>query len=268
MADPAPHARPQSDERPVGPRLLRLKKSTQLFLHWPVDATLLRRHVPRSMSVDTCKGQAWIGLTSFQMAGVRPVGTPAVPGLSSFLELNLRTYVTYRELRGVFYFSADVSNPLAVWLARKFFHLPYFRARIQCLREEEAVHRFSSRRRHRGAQSAEFDCSWSTGAPVERRNAGTWIDFLTDRCEVFSQYRGRVYATAAWHQPWTLTQATVHTLHTTMFEAAGLKMPSAPPLAHHCHDVVMDVWPQRELAGQRENAALLDPALAPPVSFS
>ena len=233
-----------------------------------MDVALLRRHVPQSLSVDTCKGQAWIGLSSYQVGGVRPMGTPAVPGLSSFLELNLRTYVTHREDRGLYFFSLDASSPLAVWLARKFFHLPYFRARVQCA-EEDGRHRFSSRRNHRGAQPAEFDCSWQPGGPVARRDAGTWIDFLSDRCEFFVQYRNRIYSSAVWHQPWTLSQATVHSLDTTIFEAAGLSMPPEPPLAHYGHDLVMDLWPQRELTGQRDNATLLDPALAPPpVSFS
>lgn len=268
MDDPVSPARSRLGEPPSGPRLLRVKRSGQLFLHWPIDAAVLRPHVPRSMSIDTCKGQAWIGLTPFQMAGVRPVAAPAVPGLSSFLELSLRTYVTYREHRGVHFFSLDASSPVAVWLARKFFHLPYFRARMQYA-EEDGTHRFSSRRNHRGARGAEFECAWSNGPPLQRRNAGEWIDFLTERCELFVQYRGRIYSSTVWHDPLTLSEASVHSLHTTMFEAAGLPAPREAPLAHHCHELVMDVWPQRELIEKRDGAALFDPALAPPpVSFS
>jgi len=263
MDDSSPTARTRLDERAGGPRLLRLKRSNLLFLHWPMDPATVRAHLPKTLTIDTYKGQAWVGLTPFQMAGVRPVAAPTVPGLSSFLELNLRTYVTHHGHRGVHFFSLDASNPIAVWLARKFFHLPYFRAHMHCT-EEDGRHHFVSQRDHRGAPTAKFDCTWSAGPPLDRRRGGAWIDFLTERNELFVQYRGRVFSSAVEHQRWALCEAAVHSLQATIFEAAGLPPPTESPLAHSCSELVMDVWPQREFAGNRNNSALLDPAFAPP----
>ena len=46
-----------------------------------------------------------------------------------FPELNVRTYVTYQGKPGVYFFSLDASNLLAVWAARAVYHLPYFHSR-------------------------------------------------------------------------------------------------------------------------------------------
>jgi hypothetical protein len=72
-----------------------------LFMHWPVDVATLRKIVPASLPLDTFEGQAWIGVVPFRMSGVRLRGTPAVPGLSAFPELNVRTYVSINGKPGV-----------------------------------------------------------------------------------------------------------------------------------------------------------------------
>jgi uncharacterized protein len=43
--------------------------------------------------VDEYDGMAWVSLTPFLMAAVRPAGVPIEPGFSTFPETNLRTYV-------------------------------------------------------------------------------------------------------------------------------------------------------------------------------
>ena len=48
------------------------------------------------------------------MTGVRPVVLPAVPGLSNFHEVNVRTYVHRGQDPGVWFFSLDAANALAV----------------------------------------------------------------------------------------------------------------------------------------------------------
>ena len=99
-----------------------------LFAHWPVDARLLRPLLPPELHIDAFEGHAWLAVVPFRMTGVRLRGAPAVPGLSSFPELNVRTYVTCGAKPGVWFFSLDAGNSLAVAIARAWFHLPYFRA--------------------------------------------------------------------------------------------------------------------------------------------
>ncbi len=59
--------------------------------------------------------------------------------------MNVRTYVEYKGKPGVWFLSLDATNALAVWAARRFFHLPYFRARMT-IDGEAGVFRYSSRR--------------------------------------------------------------------------------------------------------------------------
>jgi len=96
-----------------------------LFAHWPVEPALLRPLVPASFELDTFDGAAWVGVVPFWMSGVALRGMPALP---SFPELNVRTYVTTGDRAGVFFFSLDAANRLAVWGARTFLKLPYFHA--------------------------------------------------------------------------------------------------------------------------------------------
>ncbi|MBD0291786.1 MAG: DUF2071 domain-containing protein, partial [Thermoleophilia bacterium] len=84
-----------------------------LFAHWPVSPEAVRRHLPSALPLDTWDGQAWIGITPFRVHGVRLRATPPPPGMSSFLELNARTYVTLEEKAGIWFFSLDASSRLA-----------------------------------------------------------------------------------------------------------------------------------------------------------
>ena len=43
-------------------------------------------------------------------------------------ELNVRTYVIADNKPGVWFFSLDAANPVAVAVARRWYHLPYFHA--------------------------------------------------------------------------------------------------------------------------------------------
>jgi uncharacterized protein YqjF (DUF2071 family) len=76
-------------------------------------------------------GQAYVGAVPFTMEGVSPRLVPDVPGLHRFPELNLRTYVKAGGKPSVWFFSLDAGQRLAVRVALRFFHLPYFDARFQ-----------------------------------------------------------------------------------------------------------------------------------------
>ncbi|MGZ4809473.1 MAG: YqjF family protein, partial [Thermoanaerobaculia bacterium] len=103
-----------------------------LFLHWEIPPSELQKMLPPGLTLDTFDGKAYVGLIPFTMTGVRPILTPPLPGISSFHEVNVRTYV-HHEGRdpGVWFFSLDAANRIAVAVARRAFHLPYFRAWIR-----------------------------------------------------------------------------------------------------------------------------------------
>src|SRR5574340_8511 len=86
-----------------------------LFAHWPIDPEEMRPYLPPTLTLDTYDGKAWLGIVPFRMSNVRPRFLPPLPWLSFFPELNVRTYVTYDQEPGVWFFSLDAARLLAVW---------------------------------------------------------------------------------------------------------------------------------------------------------
>lgn len=214
-----------------------------LFAHWPVDAEPLRRQIPAALEMDTWEGQAWVGLVPFRMSGVRLRGMPAVPGISAFPELNVRTYVTAEGKPGVWFFSLDAANALAVTVARRWFHLPYYRARMSC-EERSAGVQYASERIHRGAPAAELRASYGPiGEPFEPRR-GSLEYFLTERyCLYAADRRGRrVLRGEIHHAPWSLQPAEAKINVNTMTAAAGIDLPGSAPLLHFAKRQDMVAW--------------------------
>ena len=132
---------------PSTPWVLFMRWNHLAFLHWPVPIASLRPHVPSELELDTHQDQAWLGITPFQMARVRLRIGPPIPGLSTFPELNVRTYVSHGGKPGIWFFSLDAGSRLAVRAARFVYGLPYFRASMSMGHEGETIY-FRRRRRH------------------------------------------------------------------------------------------------------------------------
>src|SRR5215213_3033801 len=137
---------------PDSPWLMTQTWNDLLFAHWPVDAALLRSLVPAPLELDLFEGQAWVAVVPFHMTNVAPRGVPALPWVSAFPELNVRTYVRRNGRGGVYFFSLDATNPLAVGVARTLVHLPYFTAAMTVGHTDEWV----SYRSSRSSAAAEF----------------------------------------------------------------------------------------------------------------
>ncbi len=135
---------------------------------------------PLFMPLDMFEGQCWIGIVPFHMTYVRPRWVPPATALSSFVELNVRTYVTLQGIPGVYFFSLDASNPIAVAIARTFFHLPYFNAAMSSERVDDTIH-YYSRRTHQGAPPAEFKAIFRPIAPITFAQHGSLEHWLTER---------------------------------------------------------------------------------------
>jgi uncharacterized protein len=111
-----------------------------LFLHWEYSTATIQATLPDGLYVDTFDGKAYLGVVPFFMRNIRPRYLPTVPGISNFMELNLRTYVHDREgVPGVWFYSLDANQHLAVKIARRFFHLPYVFAHMNLISAVEEV---------------------------------------------------------------------------------------------------------------------------------
>ena len=92
----------------------------------------LQRMIPPELTIDTFEGKAYVGLVPFTLTGVRPVMAPPLPWISTFHEVNVRTYVHLAGRDpGVWFFSLDASSNIAVAAARAAYKLPYFHSQIE-----------------------------------------------------------------------------------------------------------------------------------------
>jgi uncharacterized protein len=226
---------------PRAPWVMHQRWNDLLFMHWPVAPEALRRAMPDALPPDTFEGQGWIGVVPFRMTNVRPRGTPALPWLSAFPELNVRTYVTLEGRPGIYFFSLDASNPVAVALARRFYSLPYMNARMRSIAEGDAI-RYASRRTHRDAPLARFAARYWPSGPVFRAEPGTLASFLTDRYCLYTVDRhGYVLRGDIDHAPWPLQLAEAEMRRNTMAEPLGIRLTGAP-LLHFARRVDMVAW--------------------------
>ena len=150
------------------------------FLHWPVSIDELRAVVPPQLPIDTFDGRPWLGITPFVVRGLRLRATPPLPVISSFPELNVRTYVTLDGKPGIYFLSLDAASRVAVSGARLLYRLPYYAAKIDVERVGERMH-YRSRRRVAQSESAELDAEYAPTGPIVLYPAGSLEHWLTER---------------------------------------------------------------------------------------
>lgn len=210
---------------------MRMTWSELLFAHWPIDPKILAPMLPRGLAVDTHDGTAWIGVVPFLMSDVAPRCCPAIPRLSRFLELNVRTYVTCEGKPGVWFFSLDAANRIAVRVARATFNLPYMDATMSMAKDDSNTTVYHSKRTHRGEPPASFEASYQATGEMFFARSGTLEHWLTARyCLYSADRKGRVYRGEIDHAPWTLSHATWEARENTMCEPLGIDLSDKPHL--------------------------------------
>jgi len=228
-----------------------------LFAHWPVDAAAIQRLLPSRLQIDTFEGQAWLAVVPFRMTGVRLRGTPPLPWLSAFPELNVRTYVTFGGKPGVWFFSLDAGNSLAVAIARAWFHLPYFRARMICAEREGWIH-YQSERIHRGAPAGLLEGRYRPVGEVFRPQHGTLEHFLTERyCLYTIDGHGQLIRGEIHHPPWPVQRAEAELATNSMTASLGIVL-SSRPLLHFARRQDVLVWPPPRLTATKDAAIRLE----------
>lgn len=234
-------------DRPPGLPIMLQTWDKLLFMHWPIPAALLRPLIPPRLAIDTFEGTAWIAITPLTIRGLRPPFLPPAPLVSQTLEINVRSYVHLDGAPGVWFFSLDASNPLAVWGARLGYALPYFRAAMKW-EERDETFACISHRTHSSAALAELDAAWTHGAPLPEARPETLDFFLIERYCLYAARGDHLYRARIHHRPWPLRRATLSRLHSTMIEAHGLPTPGQPPLLHaQAAPLQVQVWPPQRV---------------------
>ena len=225
--------------RPEGEPILHQRWESMLLLHWPIIPDILRPLIPPALELDTYEGRAWIGITPFHLEDVRPSALPAFPGLSSFHELNVRTYVMHNGLPGIWFLTLDASKLIPMVAARVFFMLPYYKASIRFLQTGET---FAFNLRRTVPVPAEFRVAWRRGLRLRDPALESLGFFLTERYCAFAVNNTELYSIRTYHHPWILDEAEVELRHSSMISSLGIPEPTTAPLAHFSASMEMETW--------------------------
>jgi uncharacterized protein YqjF (DUF2071 family) len=224
---------------PSGPWTLAQSWEDLLFAHWRVDAEQLRKLVPPELELEEHDGSAWFGITPFVLTGFRLRGTFPLPRVSTFPELNVRTYVTADGKPGIWFFSLDAASLVAVEAARRAYKLPYFHARMQVDRRGGTIG-YSSARRD-AARPFTFEARYSGEDEPAVPSPGSLEHFLTERYCLYAQDEEGVRRAEIHHAPWCLSPAEV-TIDLNTMPPDGIDV-EREPLCHLAARQDVLIWP-------------------------
>lgn len=218
-----------------------------LFAHWPVPPEEIARLLPPGLQVDIFDQSAWLGIVPFSMERIRMRGVPRIPGASRYPELVMLTYVREENTNraGVYFFTLEAANLLAVAAARMAFRLPYHWARMSMRARGEREFLYDSRRwlsskpvgfraRYRGLGQARL---------IERSQPGTLEYFLVARYFVFTvDHRGRLLRGDIDQPSWPIETAEAEIERNDLPAAYGIHLPSTPPILHYSRELAVYLW--------------------------
>jgi uncharacterized protein YqjF (DUF2071 family) len=212
-----------------------------LFAHWEVPEEALREVVPPQLPIDTFDGAAWLGITPFCVRGLRLRGTAPVPRLSTFPELNVRTYVSVEGKPGIYFLSLDAESSAAVWTARRTHRLPYFHSRIEVDRDEEGIG-YDLLRTSQDGPPAYFVGRYGSEGPELPVRDGSLERWLTERyCLYTLDDDGRIQRGEIHHPPWPLRRGWAEIETNTMAMPFGIEL-EGEPLLHFSPRQDVVIW--------------------------
>jgi len=214
-----------------------------LFAHWRVDPETLRRVMPPQLPPQTFDGSAWLGVSPFVIRGLRLRGAPPPPVISSFPEINVRTYVSVGGKPGIYFLSLDADSRSAVFAARRAYRLPYFRSKIDVRSDDnQGRFRYRAHRVSRDGPAAEFDGTYGSAGEVGAPEPGTIAHWLTERyCLYTLDDRQRICRADIHHPRWPLSPAWLELHRNTMAAPLAVEL-EGEPLLHFSARQDVVIW--------------------------
>jgi uncharacterized protein len=157
--------------------------------------------------------------------------------VSSFSQLNVRTYVRAGGRPGLWFFSLDTPSSLAAETAKLVYRLPWHTCRLE-IRERSGRLEVSAARAEGRAFGARVSAR-GTPAPVER---GGLEQFLFERYCLYAKDGGRLQRAELHHRPW-LVQPALGAVELFTIGPPELALPPAPPLLHRAATQDTLAWP-------------------------
>ncbi len=202
-----------------------------VFLHWKVDPIQLLELVPKDLEIQVINNSAWVSLVAFNMEKIRPRYFPAFPPISNFHEINIRTYVKFKEKTGVYFLSIEGSKIHSCKIAKSLSELPY---------------QYSKMKRNEGNFFSEnkilnnqFDLKYKVGKKQDYKSE---LDlFLTERYALFQDSNNRLNEFEIHHIPWPFYEVEIKKLSSNYSEFPDF-FQNQPDLAHYSPGVQVIAW--------------------------
>ncbi|MGZ8940593.1 MAG: YqjF family protein [Limisphaerales bacterium] len=228
---PSLEARKALQQEPAGTPVMYQTWRDLLFLHWEWDPAEIQSILPPGLFVDTHGDKAYVAVTPFFMNDVRASFLPEIPGTANFLELNVRTYVYDRNgVPGIWFYSLDCNQSLAVMMAKAFYSLPYYTAEMAA-KVEAGLYQY---RCHRLGEREAATFHYRKEEKTVGSQPGSLPFFLAERYLLYSYSAksGKLYSARVHHAPWALSQAHLGKFDETMLRINNLNPKLRPP--DHC----------------------------------
>lgn len=205
-----------------------------LFLHWEVPAHWLISRLPAELKLDLYEGKAWISVVLLKAVGTHIRGMPVMPGMQTFLQVNVRTYVRYGKRRGVYFFSMDSNSRVAVQATSLGGFLPYRHSHIKMKNYNRRIVFESSR-------SGKVNTSEQIKLVYKPRNAiieSTALErWLTERYSLWTKPKERLYRLDISHPPWQLQYVEGDIHINTLAHFLPEQLHCMLPIAHYCNSM-------------------------------
>jgi uncharacterized protein YqjF (DUF2071 family) len=223
-----------------------------IFGHWQAPIDVIERNLPPGLEVDSFEGQAWVTVIPFRMSGVRPRWLPSVAPISEFLELNFRTYVTYRGNPGIYLMSVNANKRAVVRLSTLLSPVPYKYLPLRFDKTQQGGQYYNDTERIDGSRFA-FSARYSAGKTLGPAVEGTLDHWLLERYRLYlADARGRLRLVDVRHPPWTVRQATISFDVESLARRFGFDLSRVPDRVHFSPGVVAYTSQFKFVETQRE----------------
>ncbi|MCM3708658.1 MULTISPECIES: YqjF family protein [Cytobacillus] len=216
-----------------------------LFAHWPVPAEIMKKHIPPQLTLDKFNGKAWIGIVPFWISSMRVRGLPPLPMMKSMNELNVRTYAEYGGRKGVYFFSLDADNLIAVTGARLLYFLPYVNAEMQMHRSAGIIN-YESRRKNDNKELGQFKAQYKPESRPLNSEKGSLDEWLTERYCLWVTKGDHVFRGDIHHTKWQLHNVSCSIYENTMAAFLPGEHLMEEPILHYSPQKHAYFWPLKK----------------------
>jgi len=224
-------------EMPAGKWKFYQEWNNALFIHWEISIDILKNYVPQSLTIDTFDGKAYISLVAFTMEKIRPRYLPSLSFISDFHEINIRTYISNGNKKGVYFLNIEAEKLLSAIIAKNISGLPY----------EKSV----MTRTKNTFESINFDKDLllKTDFDVnELLPTKTELDkWLTERYCLYLEEKKSVYRYEIHHKEWEIKKVSINNLELN-YNIGEIHLSAQKHcLSHYSEGVKVLAWNRNEI---------------------